>query len=727
VKRAVISVILAIALPCAAQPKPAPAPQPKPAPAAQPDPWAGKSDLFSLPTVTPTTQVNLGAVQRFVLPNGIKVIAVPRPSVPAVDVTLVVKAGDNESPLDKAGLAQFTASMLRKGTQKRTSDQIATAIDFVGGELDGSSDDDGTFVSCQSRSKDFQLCLDLLSDVVLHPTFPEAEMGEIREQLLSSVEGAKDSPQALAAKHATNLYFGDADPRGRSTSKRSLGLIDRTALQAFYKTWYAPNNSVMVVSGDFDAKALKSNLAKWFGAWKKHDVPKIAARGLPAPGKLQVRLVDKPDATQSSIVLVGPGLKHADPDYCAARLMNFSLGAGGFSSRLMKVVRSEGGKTYGARSSYEARREPGPFTASTFTRTPETVATLELVMNEIKRMRESGPNDEELAAAKGNLIGGYGLKLETGGDMARALLTAELDGLPADWVQKYPALLNAVTVKDAAAAAAAHLQPTSLVIVGKADEVKPLLAKAGYTDVEIVSYTDPVSAAERKAIAEEKQAAGTATAEEADLGKKLLDAALVAKGGAELGKVTDLVMRGKGTMSVQGQTLPISVEEFYVPGKSVREDISVGPGKVTQIFDTGKAFMRQGDKVFDLPPPAATSMLRNLWRDPNFILLHASAPGAKVRALPPVTDGGVKYDALTLVSPDGEPTRVLLDPKTHLIARLVYTDDGKEVRDELADYQSEGTIPFPHKVVHLGDGQKIEVTYDKIVVNKGLPADVFKR
>ncbi len=726
ISRVVVLTVLSIALPCLAQKPPAPAP--KPAAAAPVDPWKDKPDLFGVPSIPPTTKVDLGAVQRFVMPNGIKVIAVPRPSVPAVSVTLVVKVGNLAAPLDRAGLAQFTANMLRKGTQKRTSDQIATAIDFVGGDLDGSADDDGTYVSCQARTKDLALCMDLLSDVVQRPTFPEGEMNEIREQLVSAVESTKDSPQKLASEHASNLYFGDDDARGRPMSKRTLTAIDRAALVAFHKSWFAPNNAMMVISGDIDAKTIKTTLAKWFGGWKKHDVPKTAVHGLPAVGKLQVRLVDKPDATQSAIVVVGPGIKHADPDYCAVRLMNFTLGAGGFSSRLMKVVRSEGGKTYGAHSGYDARREPGTFTASTFTRNSETATTLALVLGEIKRMREGGPTEEELQAAKGNVIGGYGLKLETGGDVAHALSSSELDGLPPDWVVKYPEHLNAVTLADAVKAAQAHLTPTSLVVVGKAEEVKPLLAKAGYDEIEVVSYTDPISAAERKLSAREKEsAAASGTGEEAEAGKKMLDAALEAKGGLALGRVHDLTMSGKGTMSVQGQTLPITVEEFYVPGKAVREDILVGQARVTQVFADGKAFMKQGAQVVDLPLPQATSMRRGLWRDPNFILLHAGEPGAKVRALPPVVEGAVRFDALSLVAPDGEPTRLYLDPRTHLIARMLYTDDGKEVRDDLTDYKPEGGIPFPHKMIHVGEGQKVEVSYEKIEINKGLPADAFKR
>jgi hypothetical protein len=552
-------------------------------------------------------------------------------------------------------------------------------------------------------------------------------MGEVKDQLNAAVDGARDNPAQLAAEHAANLFFGDQDPRGLPPSKKSIAAIDRAALQQFYKTYYAPNNSVMAVSGDFDPKALKAQLTKWFGGWKKQDVPKQADRGLPAESPMKVRLVDKPDATQSQIVIVGPGIKHADADLFSTRLMNYTLGGGSFSSRLMKVVRSEGGKTYGARSSFEARREPGVFTATTFTRNDETTNTLKLVLGEVERMKGTGPTDEELAAAKGNLIGGYGLHFETAGDVARQLLVAELDGLPPDFAVKYPQKLAAVKVKDALAAAQNHLKPQALVVVGNAKEVKPLLVANKLAPSEIISYTDPVSGAERAAISQAKKEVTSATPVEEEAGKKLLAAALKAQGGDAVSKMKTLEVEGRGSMSMQGQSLPIFFHAWYLPGKSMRQDISLGPGTVSQVLADGKAFIKQGPQTQDLPPKMAASMKKDLWRDGNFVLWNASQAGVKVRALPAVTDGKLKFDALAVVSPEGDLTKLLLDPQTHLISRVLYGDDGKEARDDYFDYKPEAGIQFSRKQTHTGGDQKFEMEVEKVKVNKDLPKDAFNK
>jgi zinc protease len=699
----------------------------KPA-APEADFWAGKKDLFTPPAISPAVKVDLGPVQRFTLPNGLEVLVVARPQVPVVDLLLAVKAGGNDDPKDKVGLSEFVAGMLRKGTQKRTADQISEMVDFVGASFGASADNEYSSVSCHARSKDLALCLDVTADVVEHPTFPESEMKEVHDQLEASVEASKDSPQALASLHAQNLYFGDDDPRGLPTSKRTLAAIDRKALVDFHKTWYAPNHALLAVAGDVDPKSIKATLQKAFAGWKKHAVPKQPELKLPPSAPLKVRLVDKPDATQSAIMVVGPGIAHRSPDYYAVRIMAWALGAGGFSSRLMKVVRAEGGKTYSTRLSFAVGEQPSPWTAATFTRVGETAATLKLVLDTIATMKKDGPTAEEIADAKGNLVGGYGLRLETAADLALNLLRAQLDRMDSKAVEEFPQRMTAVT-REQAAQATSYLTPQSLAVVGPAAQVRPLLEKAGYHVDEVVPFDAPVSGAERamEAAASQKKkgAAVDISPQEAEAGKKLVADALQAKG-ADLTKVKDLSMAGKGTMTMHGQTLNVTVEEFQVPGKSARQDLNLGPMKVQQILADGKAWMKQGDKVVELPSEAAAQLQKGLLRDPNFILLYAREGKLKARALPPVSDGGVTYDAVELIDPDGDKTQVLLDPKTHLIARFDYQEDGKRARLSLGDYRKEGGITIPHEIKQTGEGGDIEIHYDKVTLNPNLPPSTFK-
>ncbi|HWE29256.1 MAG TPA: pitrilysin family protein, partial [Polyangia bacterium] len=581
------------------------------------------------------------------------------------------------------------------------------------------------------RARDLSLCLELVSDLAMSATFPDAELGEARDELMTTVNGVKDNPQALASWHAANVFYGDDDPRGRPMSKRSIEAITRQDLTAFRDKWFAPNNAILAVSGDVDDKALKPMLQKTFGTWKKHEVPPVTdvpARPLPTVQKsLPVRLVDKPDATQSSVLLLGPGIRHADPQFYAVRLMNYALGGGGFASRLMRVVRSEGGKTYTVRSSFDAGRDAGPFETSTFTRNSETTATLKLVLDEIGKMRASGPSAEELKAAKNNLIGGYGLRLETGSDLAEELIGAEIDGLDNKYVVEYPARLDAVGVKEVAAAAAQHLDPRALVVVGKAAEVGPLLKKAGYNKIEVVSYLDPVSPSERKAAAASRSSTAEVQPAEAMEGRRLLELALQARGGrAALGKVQTLAMTGKGMLSMQGQKVPVAVEVREIRGKAVREDIDMGGMQLRQVMANGKAYIQQGEMRKDMPPEMKLEMEKAQFRDPNFIVLNATQPGVKVRGLSPTADGGVSYDTLEIISPEGDVYKLLLDGKTHQVAKMQYAAEQRQVRDDLGDYRIVDGVSFPFKLKHDAGAQEVDIQYDKVTVNPKLTADLFQ-
>jgi hypothetical protein len=326
------------------------------------------------------------------------------------------------------------------------------------------------------------------------------------------------------------------------------------------------------------------------------------------------------------------------------------------------------------------------------------------------------------------LIGGYGLRLETGADLAEELIGAEVDGLDAKYVAEYPARLEAVTIKDTAAAAAAHLDPRSLIVVGKASEVGPMLKKAGYTKIEVVNYLDPVSGAERKQAVAQRSATAEVVPAEAMEGRRLLDLALQARGGqAALAKVTSLEMTGKGTLSMQGQQMPVSVDTKEIRGKAMREDIDMGGMQVSQVYADGKGYLKQGEKRMDMPPDMKLEMQKTMFRDPNFILLNAAQDrAAKVRGLKPTYEGGVSYETLEIISPEGDVFSLLLDPRTHHVARMNYASEGRQVHDELGDYRVVDGVAFAFKYKHEAGPQKVELDYDKIVVNPKLSPDVFK-
>ena len=235
--------------------------------APMPDFWKNRTDLIKAPAPPVPAELALPKVDRWQLKNGLEVLVVARHDLPLVSFSIAVKAGGYDEEKGKTlGVADFTASMLRKGTKARSADQIASAIDFVGGSLDTQASSESSFASCSVLSKDTRLCVDLLSDILLRPTFPEAEMGEVRDQMLAALAARYDNPHELASEHFDNLLFGEKNPDGWVLMPEDVQKISRADLVTFWKTYYRPNNAILAIAGDVDpAQAARAS-------WRRRSV-----------------------------------------------------------------------------------------------------------------------------------------------------------------------------------------------------------------------------------------------------------------------------------------------------------------------------------------------------------------------------------------------------------------------------------------------------------------------
>jgi zinc protease len=470
--------------------------------------WTGRTDLIAAPPPPKPEALALPKIDRFTLTNGMQVIVVARKELPVVSFGLAVQAGGYDEQRDNLGVSDFVAAMLRKGTKNdtkngtksRSADDISRAIDFVGGALDAQATNEGTTVSCSALSKDAPLCLDLLSDVLLHPSFPESEMGDVRDQMLAAVASRYDSPGELAEAHFDNQLFGEKHPNGWVLTADDVRKIDRAKLETFWRTFYHPNHAILAVAGDVDAVRLRAQLEKAFHGWARSNPPARPGWTIPPATGTRILLVDRPDLTQATIVLGHAGIKHADPRWYAVSLMNYVLGGSDFSSRLMTEVRSKRGLTYGIGSSFGASLYEGAFRVSAATKSETVWDALLASVNEIRRMQSEGPTNGELDKAKGYYAGSYPFSLQAAAGIAGALVGAEEHGLGIGYVRDLPLRLAAVDEAQAKAAARDFLHPDQLlvVIVGNGDAIEPQLAKSGI-QYERINFKDPINAGERAA------------------------------------------------------------------------------------------------------------------------------------------------------------------------------------------------------------------------------------
>jgi zinc protease len=512
VKRLAALALLAPLACAGAPPKPAPAPGsvdvqyesvPPPPPAAGAATfWQGRKDLIQAPPPPKPEALALPKIERFTLSNGLQVIVVPRKDLPVASFGLAVQAGGYDETRATLGVSDFVAAMLRKGTKKRSADDISRAIDFVGGTLDAQSSNEATTVACSALAKDGPLCLDLLSDVLLHPSFPEAEMGDVRDQMSAAVVSRFDNPGELATAHFENQLFGEDHPDGWILTADDVRKIDRAALLKFWQTFYKPNRAILAVAGDVDPGKLRPQIEKAFRGWARGTAPARPDWKIPALSGTRMLLVDRADLTQATIVLGHAGIRHADPQWYAVTLMNYVLGGSDFSSRLMTEVRAKRGLTYGIGSSFGSSLYRGAFRVSAATKNETVWDALLATVNEIRRMQADGPTQGELDKAKGYYAGSYPFSLQTAAGVAGALVGAEEHGLGDSYVRDLPLRLAAVGEPQAKAAAHDFLSPDTLivVIVGKGDAIEPQLAQSG-VNYQRINFKDPISSAARASAA----------------------------------------------------------------------------------------------------------------------------------------------------------------------------------------------------------------------------------
>ena len=431
--------------------------------------WRKKAP--NLPAPRPFTMTK---VTEYKLENGLQVELVPDHRFPFITASIGIKAGSTCEPTAKLGLADMTADMLTEGTETRKSKEIADQVDFIGGGLRASTDVDFTLLSASALSKYNDKLFDLMTDVLLHPVFPESELTLKKTNLVEVLAMKRSEPEFLVEERYHKVLFGDHPYGVIAPTPASVASITRADVEKFHAEHYLPNEAVLVVVGDFDEAKMKELIeAKLAKAWKKGTLPVATMPAVPKQQGRRIYLVNRPDSVQSNIRLGNIAINKTDPNYFPMVVTNEILG-GATQSRLFLNIREQKGYTYGAYSSLSARRLPGSFTAEAEVRTEVTAPSLEEFLYELDRIRNVKVTDKELKDAKSLMVGSFQLGLETQSGLAQRLLESKLYDLPADYLETYTAKVMAVTPEQIRTVARQMIDLNNIVIsvVGDANKVQ---------------------------------------------------------------------------------------------------------------------------------------------------------------------------------------------------------------------------------------------------------------
>jgi predicted Zn-dependent peptidase len=654
--------------------------------------------------------IQVASPVKFTLANGLQVFVVKNTKLPKVTATLALDVeGFKEG--EKAGLADMSGQLLKRGTATKSKAELDEAVEFLGGSLFTSS----SSASASSLKNNFPKLMELMAEVILRPALSSDELEKVIKQTISGIESNKDEPDAISNNVMKKLVYGANHAFGEITTTKTVNAIKVEDVKNFIKTYWIPNNAYLIFVGDIDPANAKALAEKNFGAWAKGVYVRPVYEKPAIPATTYVAIVDRPASVQSVVaVATTVNLTKGSPNDIPSNVMNNILG-GGFSGRLFANLREKHGFTYGAYSSISPSKQIGMFSAEASVRNEKTDSSIQEILNELNIIRNTKVGDTELSRMKNYLAGGFARSLESPNTIANFALSIAVNNLPADYYQKYLTNLAAVDAQKVQDAAATLLNPAKMhiVIVGNAKQIAKGLEKYGpikYFDIEGNEVAAPT---EVKA-----DASLTPTA--------LMEKAIAAIGSKEaLDNVKDVQL--KGTANLMGQSLEMQ-QTIVMPGNSVTTMSMGGMAIMKQAVVNGKYSVAQQGQEAPITDDVKEGLDESATLVPEQLFL-TKGYGLKIV-------GGEKVDGkdaidVEVTTPSKKVSHRFYDAKTFLLVKTSKSEEvpGRGTATQQQYYTGYKTVNgvqiSSEQLIDMGQ-MKINVKYTDIKMNQGLKATDLK-
>lgn len=666
------------------------------------------------PGAGPAREIKLGEYTSFDLDNGLKVIVVENHKIPRVSYQLSL----NNDPIfegDQAGYVTMAGNLLSTGTTNKSKAEIDEAIDFIGASLNTT----GSGVFGSSLKKHSGKLLDIMTDVLYNPSFPEAEFKKMKTQTLSGLANVRTNADAMAANVAGVLNFGKDHPYGEVQNESNVKNMTLDKCKSYYNEYFKPNNAYLIIVGDVDPAEAKAESEKYFGSWKAGEIPVNTYKAPVPPKGRNVAFVNKDGAVQSVIRVTYPvDLKPGADDLVKARVMNNILGGGIFSGRLMQNLREDKAYTYGARSSLSSDELVGSFRAFASVRNEVTDSSVTQFLYELNRLKNEPVTMEDLQLVKNSMGGGFARSLESPQTIARFARNTYKFNLPKDYYQTYLQRLDVVTIADVSAMANKYIRPDNayIVVAGSKDEVSENL-KQFDSDGEIDFFD---------AFGNKLELTESSLPEGLD-GKKLISSYLEAIGGLEkLNTVKSMV--AKMSMNLMGQPATMEMGQqdnkmFYLEvalnGMVIQEErydgtkAKLSAGGQSQTVTEGKKFVSMKEQAMTFPQ------------------IDYLTDGYELNIKGVEDVEGEKAYKIEVVKPSGDKSYEFYSVKSNLMIKHMMTQGTapqlQTITTDLKDYKAVNGIMFPHAITIKGAMPvPLDLKVDSYEMNGVIPAEKFK-
>lgn len=419
-------------------------------------------------------QAGVISYEREELPGGAVLLVKQNRQLPMVRVAVSIPAGARHEAPEAAGLANLTAALLTRGTKTRSASEVEKTNDALGGGVGVEAGRARAEASMRVLTRDMEEGLSLLSDVLRNPVFPAEEIGKTKRRIVGGMRRQRERPGHLANKALRKSLFGET-PYGRLVegTEASIKKLGREDLARFHKRWYGMKGAIFVFVGDISLERARELVLARFSGWRAEGGKIPDAAPPPAPEKMQVVKINRPLA-QTTVLLGNRSLKRTHPDFYAARVMNYILGGGGFSSRIMNNLREDKGLVYSTYSYFASGRFAGHWRLMLQTKNKTANEAIKEAIGEVERIQEKGVSEEELQGAKDFITGNFATRFGSSGRIANYILAVELLGFSPGYADEYLKKIRAVTKEQIQAAARKHirLDESTLSVVGNLGEAK---------------------------------------------------------------------------------------------------------------------------------------------------------------------------------------------------------------------------------------------------------------
>lgn len=654
--------------------------------------------------------------KRIQLANGMIVFLQEDHELPLISASAVIRGGSEAEPAEKTGLISvFGSSWRTGGTKTRTGDQLDDVLEARAARIETGGGLTTVNLSLSCLKGDFDFAFEVFNDVLKNPEFRQDKIDLAKDGIRTGIARRNDTLGSIAERESTRIGYGSQSPYARVVEYATLASITRQDLLDWHASHVHPNNILFGITGDFDSTEMEARLRKAFESWPRgadYKAPQIAV----PPPKPGVYFVDKSDVNQSEIRMIAPGIRRDNPDYYAVEVMNQIFGTG-FGSRLFSSLRTREGLAYGVGGEVGSLLgHPGLTRASIGTKSSTTARAIEGLYREIEGMHTHPVTAEELQTSKDSILNSFVFEYASKAGVMQARISYELQGYPADFLERFQKGVEAVTAADVDRVARKYLDRSkfAVLVVGKAaDFDKPLSTFGPVTNVDITIPTGDANA---------KAAPSVSNPE----GKALLARVIEGMGGAER---INAIKTFRRKVSIDAQGGAIESDEIDMTPSSVHTHLKTGMGEFTLVVTPQESFVVLGGAARPLPASNRDDVMNQLRRDAWNVAQHADDAQYVFSAGGSEKIGEIQA-AILDVHASGVQVRWYVDPKSGHILRAQFqanspSGPATQVID-YSDWKAVDGVNLPFKAQVLTNGEvSATVTITGYEINPVVDPKVF--